>query len=299
MSNVDSKGLPTDPTRRKSGVMTIEVVNCMPNGDPDNGGGPRLDTQQRLLISDLSIKRMMKDYAERELDQQLHLARGADVEKQLAKYQNTDDLVLRNYDVRVFGGFLPDRTEGNRVLGPFQLSTARSVHFPVPVRTVGNTFVVHRTKKEQSEDGEEGDEKKRANMGSREVVDYALCTAYFSFLPQRAKANRMTPEDVAVLNQLMTESWDDNRSSIRTGVNLRRLTIFDHPGSRSVVPEHTLWNSVRFNRLPHPETRVGEEPAGYEDFKITVDTSCTAKGVDVYDWIDGTVSVTSGQPGQH
>ena len=67
-------------------TLLIEAKLSNPNGDPDRDNAPRVDPiTQRGLISDVCIKRKIRDYLAAEYGQALHVANGSILNNNVAE----------------------------------------------------------------------------------------------------------------------------------------------------------------------------------------------------------------------
>jgi CRISPR-associated protein Csd2 len=89
----------------------------------------------------------------------------------------------------------------------------------------------------------------------------------------------VTEHDLAVFWGSLIEGWQNNRSAHRTGVNLRRLYVFDHPTMRGVEQSHIT--AARVSVVP----RSGMHTA-WSDYTITVNDSGMPEGMLLYTWAD-------------
>src|ERR671937_2021687 len=56
---------PTDVTRRHDFVLLFDVTDGNPNGDPDAGNMPRMDSEtMQGLVTDVAIKRKVRDWVD-------------------------------------------------------------------------------------------------------------------------------------------------------------------------------------------------------------------------------------------
>lgn len=117
------------------GVLIIEATMSNPNGDPDNGGAPRIDPDGFGLITDVSVKRKFRDIVAdkasplwQELAKKLSLpATGYDIledpsrslaeTKELLKKENGCQMFHNQFvDARLFGNtFLEEGTKSAHV----------------------------------------------------------------------------------------------------------------------------------------------------------------------------------------
>ena len=186
-------------------VILFDVENGNPNGDPDAGNMPRVDTETGLgLVTDVCLKRKIRNYIEtvkedeagyriyikdnvplnrsdNEAYQALNLT-----EKNVKEKKKDDpeldkkicDWMCKNFfDIRTFGAvmttFVKSALNCGQVRGPVQLGFARSIE-PVVPQEVTITRVAITTEADA--------EKKGTEMGRKYIIPYGLyrCEGYIS-----------------------------------------------------------------------------------------------------------------------
>ena len=311
-------GLPIDPTRRLSVVLFIEVVFSNPNGNPDTGNAPFMLPDGRGRISNACIKRIARDYWGAR-GRELFRARGG-VMEDLMSGQTPKQLLSRFWDLRLFGGILTHalseeggRNIDKRAVGCFQLSDAFSIdpiHF-VPWAGTGVSVYKAEAKpakpakgkaKKKDEEAVEADaeavsdkdakEGETGNFFNRDVVEFGLYRAAAQLNPFSAGQNGLTEQDLADFWEGLIEGWDYKRSSVRMGVNLRRIIVFEHPDTRG--SEQGAWLDKRVVvTSPYDGHNV---PASIEEYDISLNLEGLAPGVRVFQWADGVGSEITQAP---
>lgn len=283
-------GLPVDPLRGKVFIGLIEVVASNGNGNPDEAGKPRMDSQDRHFIRDAALKRRVRDAAKIQ-GAKLWMDHGVNLQRSFDPYIRGDVVAMDEayadlWDLRLFGGTATVEGRGktwkgqpirNVGAGPLQMTRATSLD-PVNIAEVGLTRVAHG---KESADGDA-----RANMGRQYMVDYALCRFHGEYLPSAAHG-MVTADDLSIFFRALIESCESSRSAARMGVNLRKLFVFDFPVSGSrMEPKHVMQSRVIAQKDPDvlSPTKLG-------DYEIGVDTNGLPGDVQVYTWNDGEVEV--------
>ncbi len=209
-------------------LFLYEAKDTNPNGDPDAENRPRMDyVGRRLLVSDVRLKRYVRDYL---------LARGEDVwvraredgsrtdadgrledlkalykeetgKEAGARKKDLDPEFLAWYlrrlrDVRLFGAVLPIKAEGEakggtgQFVGPVQFDWGYSLH-PVEVYTA--------TISSQFAGRTEGGKSEHGTFGKDHRVHYALIAFWGRVSRARAQVLGLTPEDLEVLERGLLE----------------------------------------------------------------------------------------------
>jgi CRISPR-associated protein Csh2 len=119
-----------------------------PNGDPGFDNQPRLLSDDRIIVTDVRIKRTMREYAKMHkggtlfVDYNKHdipVSAFEKMEEILSSVKDDDDviksLLLKTYDVPLFGALIPNTTNkkvvkwgSKKLTGPLQFGVAKSVN---------------------------------------------------------------------------------------------------------------------------------------------------------------------------
>lgn len=262
----------------------IHVKHANPNGDPLNGNRPRYDYNGYGEISDVAIKRKIRNRLMQEghgifvqsddskLDNYPSLFKRADGEIAAEKWK--DEKVFREavcekwLDVRAFGQLFAyskgKKGEGVSVgiRGPVSIHPAFSV-LPVLDR-VSSTQIT------KSVSGE-GDGTKRASdtMGMKHRVDHGVYVFYGSINPQLASRTGFTDADAAAIKEALQTLFRNDASSARPegSMELYKLYWWEHNNPNG------QYSSAKVHRLLKVEVdpEIGSDmPNGIEDYKITL-----------------------------
>jgi len=99
-------------------LFLYDAKLCNPNGDPDDENRPRMDyDRERCLVSDVRLKRYLRDYLE-EMGHTIYVTKSAGVvqaEERLKRVLGTEkvsgkdlpELLAELLDVRLFGATMP------------------------------------------------------------------------------------------------------------------------------------------------------------------------------------------------
>jgi CRISPR-associated protein Csh2 len=159
-----------------------------PNGDPGFEDQPRLMSDGTIMVTDVRIKRTIRDYAKNVMGHTLFVdfdEKGnpttADKRRdEILTILNLDngpkdtiEILLKNtYDVPMFGAFIPERSETKggggweKLTGPVQFGTCRSVNKVNIIHPTISTHFVGKVKKTQEE--------QFSTLGRYYAVEYAL-----------------------------------------------------------------------------------------------------------------------------
>lgn len=280
-------------------VILFDVENGNPNGDPDAGNMPRVDTETGLgLVTDVCLKRKIRNYIEtvkedeagyriyikdnvplnrsdNEAYQALNLT-----EKNVKEKKKDDpeldkkicDWMCKNFfDIRTFGAvmttFVKSSLNCGQVRGPVQLGFARSIE-PVVPQEVTITRVAITTEADA--------EKKGTEMGRKYIIPYGLyrCEGYISANLAR-KVTGFTEDDLELLWNAILNMFEFDHSAARGKMAVRELIVFKHDSELGCAPAHKLFESVHVERREND----GSPARSYGDYSVTVDETVLPTGV--------------------
>jgi CRISPR-associated protein Csd2 len=233
----------TSLTNKIDFAVVLRVKHANPNGDPLNGNRPRTDYNGYGEITDVCLKRKIRDRLQeakysifvqsddRKVDDATSLRDRAD--KTLGKkFGSSDTAALacaQWFDVRAFGQLfaLPKKKgksadeEGETgvsipVRGPVTFQSAFSVE-PVDVSSTQIT-------KSVSGDGD-GTKRGSDTMGMKHRVDNAVYVFYGSMNPQLAERTGFSDEDAAAIKSLLPKLFENDASSARPEGSMEVLKV--------------------------------------------------------------------------
>ncbi len=259
----------------------INVKHANPNGDPLNGNRPRYDYEGRGEISDVAIKRKIRNRLmdedfdvfvqsdDNKVDEYPSLRKRA--EGEIKKEEWKDDKKFREavcqkwIDVRAFGQLFAysaqKKGEGVSVgiRGPVSVHPAFSV---VPV--LDRISSIQITKSVSGEG--EGEKKASDTMGMKHRVDHGIYVFYGSMNPQLATKTGFSDEDAQAIKEALRTLFRNDASSARPegSMEVHKLYWWEHNspnGQYSSAKVHRLLN-VKPNK---------DEPDSIEDYDISLD----------------------------
>lgn len=182
-----------DLKRLKKELLFYYESRMNPNGDPGFENQPRLMPDGPIMVTDVRIKRTIRDYAKSKYKDTLFVDFGkegtpvkADERAKEILGDKFDDpikgLACKTFDVPIFGGLVTIRSKtagkgsSQKLTGPVQFSIGRSINQVQIINPmISGRFVGKEKKKEKGE--EQGDEQKEeqfSTFGKFYAVDYAL-----------------------------------------------------------------------------------------------------------------------------
>ncbi|MCL4430574.1 MAG: type I CRISPR-associated protein Cas7 [Chloroflexi bacterium] len=158
-----------------------------PNGDPGFENQPRLMPDGTIMVTDVRIKRTIRDYAKSKYGDTLFVDFGEDggavKADERAKEILGDSLkdaikglAVKTFDVPLFGGLVTirgERGDSQKLTGPVQFAIGRSVNQVQILNPMITGRFVGKEKKSESQDADE-EQKQHSTFGKFYAVDYAL-----------------------------------------------------------------------------------------------------------------------------
>lgn len=225
-------------------ALVLRVRNANPNGDPLNGNRPRTDYGGFGEITDVCLKRKLRDRLQeskhaifvqsddRKIDGETSLKNRAESEtnglgKSIWKEKGKKDEVAQKacakwFDVRAFGQVFAFGKEGDAS------GVSIPVRGPVTVQSAFSKEIVGVTSTQitKSVSGE-GDGSKRGadTMGMKHRVDHGIYECYGSINPQLAKRTGFSDADADVIKAILPKLFENDASSARPDGSMQVLTV--------------------------------------------------------------------------
>lgn len=268
-------------------VMLFDVENGNPNGDPDAGNLPRVDSETAHgIVTDVCLKRKIRNFVEiykegepsynilmksdRSLNSKFTAAYDACGLEKKNKGKNPDDVEMarkymcENYfDVRTFGAVMSTGDDPCGIVrGPVQINFAKSLD---PVFEQDITI----TRQAITTDADFNDKGKRTEMGKKHYVPYGLYRAegYVSAMLAQ-KVTGFSEDDLELLWTAIINMFEHDRSAARGKMCMRKLYVFKHSNALGNCPAHILTDKISCTFTPTDDKRV---PRSFSDYVITVD----------------------------
>lgn len=282
------------------GFITVNRAN--PNGDPLNGNQPRTDYDNYGEISDVCLKRKirnrMQDFGEKILVQSddrcddgcdsirsrvdACAAIGSILKgKEKNKEKLFFDAACHEWiDVRTFGQvFAFKKATGvdavsKGVRGPVSIHTAVSLD---PVLTTSMQIT-------KSVNGEPGEKKGSDTMGMKHRVDFGVYKMQGSINVQLAEKTGFSTEDADKVKQALITLFENDASSARPegSVEMTRFYWITHPNKTGVVPS---------SKIHHGVTAILKDgvdmPKEFEDYQFDEGVLEAINGITIEKYQDG------------
>ena len=240
-------------------AVILRVKNANPNGDPLNGNRPRTDYSNFGEITDVSIKRKIRDRLlerwvaggkaddgnmiyvqsdDRKADE--HKSLRARAEAGLGKELGSEKTVMlaceKWFDVRAFGQLFAlksnkkagkKKDDGSDDEGDTGVSIG--IRGPVTVQSafsvdpieITSTQITKSVNGEDTKDGKRGPD----TMGMKHRVDHGIYRFYGSMNPQLAQKTGFSDTDAEILKQLLPKLFENDESSARPAGSMEVLKV--------------------------------------------------------------------------
>lgn len=269
-------------TKKVDFVVLVSVRMANGNGDPLNGNRPRTDYNSYGEISDVCIKRKIRNRmqdmgqsifvqsADRADDGADSLSKRAD--ETLGSIKKADEYTKKAcetwLDVRSFGQvFAFKGGKSNKddksgvsvpVRGPVSVHQAVSVS---PVEVVSMKIT-------KSVNGESGEKKSSDTMGFKHFVRFGLYVVKGSINVQLAEKTGFSEEDASVIKECLRTLFVNDTSSARPDGSMEVVKLFwwQHDCKDG------QYSSAKVHRSVHVTLKEGVDmPSSVDDYDITVD----------------------------
>jgi CRISPR-associated protein Csh2 len=189
-----------EPTRGKKEILFYYESRQNPNGDPGFDNQPRLMPDGTIMVTDVRVKRTMRDYAKKtwnvilfvDFNKDGNPVRAMERVKEILspgtrnfKLEGKDiieSLLKLTFDVPLFGAFVPLQSEEDeggswqKLTGPLQFAMGRSINKVQVINPMISTHFVG--KKDVSR------EQQFSTLGRFYSVEYALIKIYGALNPE-------------------------------------------------------------------------------------------------------------------
>lgn len=261
-------------------AVVLSVTNANPNGDPLNGNRPRQNYDGHGEISDVAIKRKIRNRLQdmgesifvqsndRKSDSFNSLRERADANAELekilkSKTNSSDDfarIACQEWlDVRSFGQVFAFKSSDKGgsvsvgVRGPVSIHTAVSVD-PINITSMQIT---------KSVNSEPGKERGSDTMGMKHRVDFGLYVFYGSINTQLAEKTGFTREDANKMKQALVTLFENDASAARPdgSMEIHKVYWWEHSSKLGQYSSAKVHRSLKV-------TSRSEEPKSFEDYLL-------------------------------
>ncbi len=230
-------------------AVIISVNRANPNGDPLNGNRPRTDYEGFGEISDVCLKRKIRNRLladgipifvqsdDNKIDNMVSLKARAESDefglgkdafnsKKTSPEKTAQMACEKWFDVRAFGQLFAFKGSGKDgvsipIRGPVTIQSAFSVE-PVSVTSIQIT-------KSVSGEGD-GSKKGSDTMGMKHRVDKAIYVAFGAMSPQLAERTGFSNDDAEIIKNVLPRMFEGDASSARPegSMNVEQVIWWEH-----------------------------------------------------------------------
>lgn len=262
-------------------LMTIEVKNANPNGDPLTSNMPRIDSLGYGIISDVCIKRKIRNRMQDQFKEN-DLGEGYDIfvkandridddfkslEKRYKAYfdkEKDNEVIERSMnekwiDVRSFGQVVTFNKKSIGIRGPVSISISKSLD---PVITETMQIV-------RSTNGQDAGEKRSSDtMGSKNFIDYGVYLVQGSVNSFYSERTGFDEKDLEVLKEALRTLFINDVSSARPdgSMEVKEIYWFTHSNKLGNVSSAKIKQLVKYDELD-----INNTNPSYEDYNFRLD----------------------------
>lgn len=256
-------------TKKIDFAIILQVKNANPNGDPLNGNRPRTDFSGIGEITDVCLKRKIRDrlqdagesifvqsdekktdgmtsLANRAKDKEVGLGADAFNAKKSSRDETAQKACEKWLDVRSFGQVFAfgkgEEASGVSIAirGPVTIQSAFSVE-PVSITSTQIT-------KSVSGEGD-GSKKSSDTMGMKHRVDSGVYVAFGAMSPQLAERTGFSDDDADKIKAVLTKLFEGDASSARPEGSMQvvKLIWWEHNCKSGQYSSAKVHNSLTIN----------------------------------------------------
>ncbi len=266
-------------------IYVFDVQDGNPNGDPDAGNLPRVDTETGCgLVTDVCLKRKVRNYVDvamrdksgydifiqeaAVLDNRVEdiyaTSKVKDAPKERKKESAKKALCEKYFDIRAFGAVIATKEKQGQVRGPIQLTFARSID---PIFSHSHAITRMAVTKE-------ADKEKERTIGRKATVPYGLYVAHGFISANLARQTEFSEEDLKIFWEALTNMFDNDRSAARGLMSVRKIIAFEHSSELGNAPANKLFDLVTIKKANEDST-----PRSFGDYVISIDKDNLPEGV--------------------
>ncbi|MGF0070119.1 type I-C CRISPR-associated protein Cas7/Csd2 [Streptococcus orisratti] len=251
-------------------MVTVEVREANANGDPLSGNMPRTDAKGYGLMSDVSIKRKIRNRMQ-DMGYPIFVQAGDRIEDEFRSLEKrfsnhftakTPDSEIEEkanqiwLDVRSFGQVFTYLKKSIGVRGPVSISMAKSLE-PIVISSLQITRSTNGMEA-KNESGRSSD-----TMGTKHFVDYGVYVIKGSINANFAEKTGFSAEDATVIKEALVSLFENDASSARPegSMRVREVFWFTHSNKLGNVSSARVFDLLEFDK-------VKQDKDNYEDYGI-------------------------------
>ena len=252
-------------------MVTVEVREANANGDPLSGNMPRTNAANQGLISDVAIKRKIRNRMQ-DLGHTIFVQANDRIEDGLNSLEKrfktqftgkeSDEEINEKanqlwMDVRSFGQvftYLKDRSFAIR--GPVSVSMAKSLD-PIIISSLQITRSTNGVEPKKA-GGRSSD-----TMGTKHFVDYGVYVIKGSINPNFAEKTGFSDADAEIIKEVLVSLFENDASSARPegSMRVREVFWFTHSNKLGNVSSARVFDLIEFDKEK-------QDKDSYDDYRI-------------------------------
>ncbi|MCD8074115.1 MAG: type I-C CRISPR-associated protein Cas7/Csd2 [Lachnospiraceae bacterium] len=298
-------------------MFYIECRNGNPNGDPDLGNSPRMDTQDMHgYITDVAIKRRIRNYVQAayngEDGMEMLVRSASNINTGIARAKELAGVEVsakgKNevyagrkaacgmfYDVRTFGAVMSTGPNAGQVRGPVQLTFARSLD-PIESQDISITRMAKaadvsgaKTAADYEAWEAEQSEDTLRTMGRKQFTPYGLYEARGFISANLAQETGFDEKDLRIFFEAILNMYEHDRSASKGEMAvITPLVIFRHTGTDSDENQRKRQAKLgcapahRLFELVEVEKKAEVDyPRSWKDYHSVIRLDARPSGVDI------------------
>lgn len=242
-------------------LYLFDCENGNPNGDPDAGNSPRIDSEDMHgLVFDVDIKRRVRNYIRaafgNEAPNAIFIEHSTNLNRPItAAHEATggapagggnrtqvgkarDWMCQQFFDVRTFGAVMSTGPNAGQVRGPVPVAFSRSVDPILPMdASITRMAVAEKVSGAKSAADyqkweNEQEEDKLRTMGRKFLIPYGLYVAKGFVSANLAQGTLFSDDDLTHLWEALAGMWDHDRSASKGMMSCRGVVCIQACGHR-------------------------------------------------------------------
>ncbi len=280
-------------------IYLFDAKDANPNGDPDAGNLPRVDTETgQGLLTDVCLKRKVRDFIhttglgriyvrsnvvlntqnneawesllpDTKKSERNRLPKDATQAMEITRW-----MCRQYFDIRTFGAVMSNEINCGQVRGPVQLAFSRSVD---PIMASEHAITVCAARKE-----DKPAEEQIGIQGRKFTIPYALYRTHGFINPFLAAQTGFNDDDLELFFQALENAFQFDASAARPAGSMspRSLLIFKHENQLGKAPSHVLFERLKITSFEKEPDVDGKPPREFADYASRISFDKTGKG----DW---------------
>lgn len=276
-------------------VYLFDVKDGNPNGDPDAGNLPRVDSETgHGLVTDVCLKRKIRNFVTiakgEQLSYEIYIKEkailndqnarafeylGVDLSKDTGRRKGGDkvndarDWMCKNfYDIRTFGAVMSTGINCGQVRGPVQMTFARSIDSIISIEHCITRMAVATQKEAENQNHD------NRTMGRKHTVPYGLYRAHGFISAHLAQQTGFSEEDLSLLWESLKNMFDHDHSAARGMMSARGLFVFKHESLLGNAPAHSLFDCITVQKKSNVLV-----PREFSHYEISINNDALPKNV--------------------